>query len=60
MADEQPKSRPQAPEPSRGAGAPPPRESVYGGQWGRGGKQSDSQKREPDRPQPIQRPPKGA
>lgn len=49
MAERQPKSRPEAPKP--GASKP----SVYGGQWGGGGKPGDGGG-EVDRPQPITTP----
>lgn len=51
MADEQPKSRPKAP--------PKPdarKASVYGGQWGGGGKPGGAGTGEVDRPQPISTP----
>ena len=48
MADKQPKSRPKPP----AAGKP----SVYGGQWGGGGKPGDGGAGKVDRPQPITMP----
>jgi hypothetical protein len=53
MAEKQPQSRPQPPEPQTRPGEPKPGESVYGGQWGRGGKPDDGDTGRPDRPEPI-------
>lgn len=52
MADEQPASRPAAPEPDK-ARSP----SVYGDQWGKSGKQNEQERGAPDRPSPIETPP---
>lgn len=57
MAQEQPKSRPEAPRPRR-VGNPQPGSSVYGGQWGGGGKQDPGKTGQPDRPEQIRPPSK--
>lgn len=48
MAEAPPKSRPEPPA--------KPAPSVYGGQWGSGGKQGDAGTGDEDRPQPITTP----
>lgn len=48
MADEKPQSRPEP--------AHPASPSVYGGQWGKSGKQSEADRGEEDRPEPIETP----
>jgi hypothetical protein len=55
MPDHPPKSRPAPPPKPPGQGS-----SVYGGQWGGGGKTGDTETNKPDRPSPISTPKESA
>ena len=59
MADEPPKSRPEAPPEAPAPGQPAADESVYGGQWGQSGKQNpdDPAKADPRSDPPPERRP---